>query len=83
MFGGLYVPMVRKWHGASSGMGAEDTMYPDIYISRQSRRVGIITFASMALVSFLNVGHILAEAWIFALLSAIIAAYGTAVALDW
>lgn len=58
-------------------------MYPDVYISRQSRRVGIITFASMALVSFLNVGHILAEAWVFAALSAIIAAYGTAVALDW
>jgi len=58
-------------------------MYPDIYISRQSRRVGIITFASMALLSFLNAGHIVAEAWVFAALSAIIAAYGTAVALDW
>ena len=58
-------------------------MYPDIYISRQSRRVGIITFATMALLSFLNAGHIVAEAWVFALLSAIIASYGTAVALDW
>ena len=64
-------------------MGAEDTMYPDVYISRQSRRVGVITFATMALLSFLNAGHIVSEAWIFAALSAIIASYGTAVALDW
>jgi len=58
-------------------------MYPDIYISRQSRRVGVITFASMALLSFLNAGHIVGEAWVFAALCAIIASYGTAVALDW
>lgn len=58
-------------------------MYPDAYISRQSRRVGIITFATMALLSFLNAGHIVAEAWILAALSAVIASYGTAVALDW
>ncbi len=58
-------------------------MYPDIYISRQSRRVGVITFASMALLSLLNAGHIVGEAWVFAALCAIIASYGTAVALDW
>ena len=58
-------------------------MYPDVYISRQSRRVGIITFASMALVSFLNAGHIVGEALVFAVLCAIISSYGTAVALDW
>lgn len=58
-------------------------MYPDIYISRQSRRVGVITFASMALLSFLNAGHIVGEAWVFAALCAIISSYGTAVALDW
>jgi len=58
-------------------------MYPDVYISRQSRRVGVITFASMALLSFLNAGHIVGEAWVFAALCAIISSYGTAVALDW
>lgn len=57
-------------------------MYPDVYISRQSRRVGVVTFATMALLSFLNAGHIVAEAWILAALSAIIATYGTAFSLD-